>query len=402
MARPSPERVTKVIPYKNSWNNGGSPRSSSGSTTVTTYDRSYSGTVTPGFPDVRPLPINDYSMSLRRYFPGSYHYEARHVTNPRIWSVWDGCSQGYAIPMPTLFASSEVFSNAADSQARSRCISAIQRLHTNVAQNVGEYKQVNGMFLSTARRFAAAYSALRRGDVSGFTRNVSIRRRDQQNLLNYGPMSIRKWAPNLWLEYSYGWSPLCSDMYDVITSFYKRVEEGYTMVAEGSRNIVTVDYSAYGQNDGTTTYQTVYKRRYVRYKVWYEIDNARLANMSSWGLTNPALLAWELLPYSFVVDWFLPVGDWLSQVGYSVGLYFKKGVKSGVAENTYARIYGPRPPTSTYVYRSRGNDVYQDTRFQRVKLTTFPAAPRPRFDKDGLRGKRIANALALLAQAFNR
>lgn len=30
------------------------------------------------------------------------------------------------------------------------------------------------------------------------------------------------------------------------------------------------------------------------------------------GLTNPAIVAWELLPFSFVLDWVLPIGDWLT------------------------------------------------------------------------------------------
>lgn len=40
------------------------------------------------------------------------------------------------------------------------------------------------------------------------------------------------------------------------------------------------------------------------------------------GLTNPALVAWELVPYSFVVDWFLPIGDWLQAQTSLLGLSF--------------------------------------------------------------------------------
>lgn len=405
MTRPNPETEVKPIPWGNWYQIGPSNYVyvKWGDTMVTTYSRSYTSVNTPGFPNVSPLPINNHSVVWRRLFPGQLRTEARHPTDKKTWSVYAGHSTGYAIPGPSLFDQSEVFSNEAERKARSRLIASIQRMHANVAQNVGEYRQVQGMFLDTARRFAFAYRSLRRGDANGFLREISISRRDKHNLLNSGPYNIRRRAPELWLQYAYGWSPLCSDIYAVIGNWYKRMEEGYPILAQGvgghQPNVAT---SQYVVCDEAFKNETVFKSRIVKYKVWYEIDNSRIANMSSWGLTNPALLAWELLPYSFVVDWFLPVGDWLSSVNYDVGLYFKKGVRIGLAENTYARVYSPRPRTSTRIYSASGTDVYQDRRFVREKLTSFPAAPRPRFDKGGLRGRRVANALALLAQAFNR
>ncbi len=43
------------------------------------------------------------------------------------------------------------------------------------------------------------------------------------------------------------------------------------------------------------------------------VDNPNLFLASRLGLTNPAAVAWELVPYSFVVDWFVNVGDYLNQ-----------------------------------------------------------------------------------------
>jgi hypothetical protein len=40
------------------------------------------------------------------------------------------------------------------------------------------------------------------------------------------------------------------------------------------------------------------------------------------GLINPAVVAWELVPFSFLVDWFIPVGkfldSWTDQLGYDI------------------------------------------------------------------------------------
>lgn len=48
--------------------------------------------------------------------------------------------------------------------------------------------------------------------------------------------------------------------------------------------------------------------------------NARLA--SQLGFVNPAVVAWELVPFSFVVDWFVNVGDVLSSYTDFLGFKF--------------------------------------------------------------------------------
>lgn len=45
-------------------------------------------------------------------------------------------------------------------------------------------------------------------------------------------------------------------------------------------------------------------------------------------------VAWELTPWSFVVDWFIPIGDWLTARGHAQGLkgtFITSDKKTGVA-----------------------------------------------------------------------
>lgn len=37
------------------------------------------------------------------------------------------------------------------------------------------------------------------------------------------------------------------------------------------------------------------------------------------GLLNPAAIAWELVPFSFVLDWFIPVGTWINNISDYAG-----------------------------------------------------------------------------------
>jgi hypothetical protein len=51
-----------------------------------------------------------------------------------------------------------------------------------------------------------------------------------------------------------------------------------------------------------------------RRKVRYLIKDKDLKLLSQVGISNPLLLAWELVPYSFVIDWLIPVGDYLGRL----------------------------------------------------------------------------------------
>ena len=59
----------------------------------------------------------------------------------------------------------------------------------------------------------------------------------------------------------------------------------------------------YQEVSGTTTIRAVGKAR-------YNLSNLNLRLFDQVGL-NPFVTAWELIPFSFVVDWFVNIGDWV-------------------------------------------------------------------------------------------
>jgi hypothetical protein len=61
-------------------------------------------------------------------------------------------------------------------------------------------------------------------------------------------------------------------------------------------------------------YQVIRYRHSVRLQATLLLTNPNLGLASRMGLVNPLSIAWEVVPFSFVVDWFLPVGNFLENL----------------------------------------------------------------------------------------
>lgn len=120
--------------------------------------------------------------------------------------------------------------------------------------------------------------------------------------------------------------------------------------------------------------------------LWYEIEDPNVAWASSLGLLNPAVLAWESVPFSFVIDWFLPVGNFLQSLSTPLGVKFLSGTQTSVAEGT-----------GKCIRRGDVSDSFQfiDYRvYDRDVLTTFPLAWP--FIKSPFSTTHVLDSLALL------
>jgi hypothetical protein len=116
-----------------------------------------------------------------------------------------------------------------------------------------------------------------------------------------------------WLESRYGWSQLVYTTED-IRSAAKHINHGQSTIATGSAS-QTVDgegvvSSSYihrvSGSDLPTWIQkevTVTKTARANVAVKVKVSSQRAIDL------NPLSAAWEVVPYSFVVDWFLTTGD---------------------------------------------------------------------------------------------
>jgi hypothetical protein len=121
---------------------------------------------------------------------------------------------------------------------------------------------------------------------------------------------------------------------------------------------------------------------------------AELNPLDSLSLTNPAEILWELLPWSFAIDWFLPIGIWLNNYTLAQrlsGSGYRTQIKEWKGES-----WSSRP--DIYSGESCTHSIYdlQRTLVGGIKVP-FPSFKNP---FSGL--KRAANQVALLGQLLTR
>jgi hypothetical protein len=154
-------------------------------------------------------------------------------------------------------------------------------------------------------------------------------------------------------------------------------------------------------NTGRTTCTITTHTKFV---IRFRMDDPLAATLSQTGFTNPVSLAWELLPFSFVADWFIPIGDFLEALEAWKGMTFLGGSKT-----TFTRIKtdsaitysGPAVGNPTVNIQLNADFRNEQIRLVRTALNTWPSPVLPSFNKTGLSaGNRGANAIALLKTVF--
>lgn len=149
---------------------------------------------------------------------------------------------------------------------------------------------------------------------------------------------VRESFANTFLELHFGWSPLIGDIGNSV-NFLQEPIKSPIVFGRGTSVMSQHNYlvGAYSKNH--------YYGREARCEIGSKISvaNPNLWLANSMGFTNPMSVAWEVVPFSFVVDWFINVGDFLSSYNEFAGLNLVDGY-------TTRSFYG----TSRYYWNNYG------------------------------------------------
>jgi hypothetical protein len=130
------------------------------------------------------------------------------------------------------------------------------------------------------------------------------------------------------------------------------------------------------------------------------MENEHETVNQSLGLADPLSVAWELTPWSFVVDWFLPVGDYLNARGAL------RTIKLDHIVNSTLSVVEASSFSTTNQNHRIINGGFRDYLLVKMNRSIEPtiSLPLPNVKplSDALSFKRVANALALLVGVRDR
>lgn len=267
---------------------------------------------------------SDYTRSVEKYqnFLGSQTVWLGRAPGYDNYSLRTGIigNTTYCGPMDK---SIPLFPNTLVRRAEMQAIGKIKSQRVNYAVALAEANKSVAHIASTIDVLIDAYRFARRGRWSRVLRTLRIDR--------------HKWkAPSRefskrWLEVQYGWTPLLLDVhgaYEDARVGLISYEPRFSVKGKASETIsppktVTDEY-------GISYFYTgdAFCGCFVRLDYVLDTDTIRAA--SSVGLTNPLSVAWELLGFSFVIDWLVPIGDWCDALDANLGVTFKGGTQSSI------------------------------------------------------------------------
>lgn len=275
--------------------------------------------------------------------------------------------------------------------ATTRAYLALKNQQANLSEAFAEREQTKRLFSDGARGIAEQVRAFRKAHP-----------REWGQVVRNGARNQLRGIPRRWLELQYGWKPLMSDIFGACDRLSDAFSDtrAYHARAKGAARWVERFNVPFASSPYFWT-EHVERIHHVKVLLFYTLNNPALATFASLGLTNPLELGWELVRYSFVVDWFLPVGNWLSTLDADFGWRYETGVNSTFTRISVQSTPGHTPSTSSSTYSNfTVGPKAKGIRFRRTVLGTPPGVGLPHF-KNPLSGVHVANAMALLVQAFH-
>jgi len=290
--------------------------------------------------------------------------------------------------------------NAVDAVASTRTRLKIGDQKAGLGETILQANRTLDMFGTNAIRIVTAYRALRRGRPADAWKALSISARRRQGLRfkkSYAT-SPQQAIGSLWLELQYGWLPLIKDVYGAVEVFHRRLQQQAVFERATASYQRTFSETWHPGGFAATTVQST-TRYGVKYVIYYRIADQETRTLQQLGVINPVSVAWDLVPFSFLIDWFLPIGNWLSSVTSTAGLEFVAGCKMTKKQEATSRIDKVEklnaPDTSSTWLVDRSGSKTRRT-FTRTTLTDWPTVSLPRF-KNPFSRDHALNALALLS-----
>lgn len=271
-------------------------------------------------------------------------------------------------------------------EADVKALNKLAEVHAGFGEALATARQTGDMFADAAYRGARMLLALKRGIWKQIPAAMGYNKR------NIG--AATKQAANDWLQFQYGWKPLAQTIRDAEVLALQHLQKDHILYGNAVSKYES-DWSFPYRDENWDVKVSGSMSTVLQAK----ISNTTFHQLREGGLLNPASIAWELVPWSFALDWFVPVGATLEAMTAGVGLDFVRGWRS--EQNSYE--LNARNNTGD---RGNGNFVTHEGHYQEKGFdfgrAAFNGFPPARFfaDTTPFSTARVLNATALVRQLF--
>lgn len=190
--------------------------------------------------------------------------------------------------------------------------------------SVVEWRSSLDMISNRVVQLSRAYSAVKKLQFTKAAKILGLTRSQSKKVVRkVKPKDKNQFSPtSAWLEYWMGWAPLHGDIGHALEVLAtpppqsQKFSVGVGIIRKYS--FVSINNSSSTGSDreiktlGTTGHLGAYGN--------YKVTNHNLLVLNQLGFTNPALTAWQIVPFSFIVDWFTNVNQVLSSLTDFVGI----------------------------------------------------------------------------------
>lgn len=272
-------------------------------------------------------------------------------------------------------------------KAQAALADAVRGHSFNASVTIGEASQTADLIANTAKKVLTSARQLRRGNWQDATRTLlgsgGKPHKGRPKSLNQTDLA------NFWIELQYGWLPLLSEIEEAQKALLA-LRQKQSVIYRVRASTRTPFLSNPQLDQGMRTVTVGIKAKF------YDV----LTAAQSTGIHNPLNVLWELTPWSFVVDWFVPIGTWLDNLSLLGTL--DKSVSTTVFRKTEFRYEVKTFLTGTYntISVAGGKYAYQKVNLQRSGYVLNPplVGPSMKTMRKALSLGHLQNAAALIQQ----
>lgn len=270
--------------------------------------------------------------------------------------------------------------NGLESEAIAIAIARMKNQEAALGEAIATSRQTYDMIAETGKTLLQACLALKKGNLPAVWSILKDKR-----------SAIRR-GSDLFLQYKYGWQPMMSDIAGLWKLFNEQRSQAFIIASKGKS--MTQEIHPVNGDPGLSTVSGSGTRS-CRTKLYGIVDPNFVRYNDRLGLSNPLSLGWELVPFSFVVDWFVPVGQTLDALRGPARVNFLGGFSTFRGEVDFISTYFPPP--------AGGSDMTNHMRGFSIDRKTYGSWPKAGFfATNPFSSSHGQSAIALLLQKLTR